>query len=136
MDDKTSQSPAPVRLDKWLWYARFYKTRGLAMEAIKAGKIKLEGNRVKPSKTVRPGEVYTLRIDPYSWTVKVLATGTRRGPAAEAALLYEETAESREARLLLAEQIRLNNRLLPQTAGRPTKRDRRRIVRFTEPFSK
>jgi len=131
MNENTENSSATVRLDKWLWFARFYKTRGLAMEAIKAGKVKLAGNRVKPAKTVRPGEVYTLRIDPYSWTVRVLATGTRRGPAPEAALLYEESAESREARSLLSAQLKINNQLLPQTEGRPTKRDRRQIVRFT-----
>jgi ribosome-associated heat shock protein Hsp15 len=131
MSDNTENSSGTVRLDKWLWFARFYKTRGLAMEAIKAGKVKLAGNRVKPAKTVRPGEVYTLRIDPYSWTVTVVATGTRRGPAAEAALLYAESAESREARALLSEQLKINNQLLPQTEGRPTKRDRRQIVRFT-----
>ena len=131
MNDNTENSSGAVRLDKWLWFARFYKTRGLAMEAIKAGKVKLAGNRVKPAKTVRPGEVYTLRIDPYSWTVTVIATGTRRDPAAEAVLLYEETPESREARALLSAQLKINNQLLPQTEGRPTKRDRRQIVRFT-----
>ncbi len=103
------------------------------MEAIKAGKIKLTGNRVKPSKTVRPGEVYTIRIDPYTWTISVLAPGTRRGPAVEAALLYEEGTESLENRSLLAEQLKINNSLLPRTDGRPSKRDRRKIVRFTRP---
>ncbi len=131
MVDNSENSSGTVRLDKWLWFARFYKTRGLAMEAIKAGKVKLAGNRLKPAKTVRPGEVYTLRIDPYSWTVTVVATGARRGPAAEAVLLYQESAESREARALLSEQLKINNRLLPQTEGRPSKRDRRQIVRFT-----
>ena len=131
MTDINEEAGNSVRLDKWLWYARFYKTRGLALEAIKAGKIKLGGNRVKPSKTVRPGEVYTLRMEPYLWTVTVRAVGSRRGPAAEAALLYEETAQSREDREALATQIKLNNQWVPQTHGRPTKRDRRQIVKFT-----
>jgi len=131
MYDNPVIPPAPVRLDKWLWYARFYKTRALAIEAIKAGKIKLAGHRVKPSRLVHPGEVYTLRIDPYSWTITVRALASRRGPAAEAALLYEETPASAEGRSLLAEQLKINNRLVPQTEGRPTKRDRRKIVRFT-----
>lgn len=131
MFDKTANSTDTARLDKWLWYARFYKTRGLALEAIKAGKVKLAGDRVKPSKTVRPGEVYTLRIDPYSWTITVLALAKRRGPASEAALLFKESAQSRENRSLLAAQLKINNSLLPQTQGRPTKRDRRKLVRFT-----
>lgn len=131
MTDNNEEDAHTVRLDKWLWYARFYKTRALALEAIKAGKVKLAGNRVKPSKTVRPGEVYTLRIDPYLWTVTVRAPGSRRGPAAEAALLYEESAQSRLDRETLAAQIKLNNQLVPQTHGRPTKRDRRQIVKFT-----
>jgi len=132
MSDNKTNSSEPVRLDKWLWCARFYKTRALALEAIKAGKIKLDGNRVKPSKAVHPGEVYTLRIDPYLWTISVQALSHRRGPASEAALLYEETAESRENRNLLSAQLKLNNQLLPQTSGRPTKRDRRKLVRFTQ----
>lgn len=131
MNENNDETGNTVRLDKWLWYARFYKTRALALEAIKAGKIKLAGSRVKPSKTVRTGEVYTLRIDPYSWTVTVRAPGSRRGPAAEAALLYEETAQSRQDRETLAAQIKLNNQWIPQTHGRPTKRDRRQIVKFT-----
>jgi ribosome-associated heat shock protein Hsp15 len=131
MYDNSEVSTGPVRLDKWLWCARFYKTRGLALAAIKAGKVKLDGNRVKPSKLVHPGEVYTLRMEPYYWTISILALATRRGPATEAALLYEESAESREARKLLAEQLKINNKLLPVTEGRPSKRDRRKIVRFT-----
>ena len=131
MSDKTAKSSDPVRLDKWLCYARFYKTRGLALEAIKAGKVKLAGNRAKASKTVRPGEVYTLRIDPYTWTITVLLEGSRRAPASEAALLYEETGESRTNRNLLAEQLKINNKLLPHTDGRPGKRDRRKLIWFT-----
>lgn len=132
MSVNKTNSTEPVRLDKWLWCARFYKTRALALEAIKAGKIKLDGNRVKPSKAVHPGEVYTLRIDPYLWTITVRALSHRRGPASEATLLYEETAESHETRQQLSAQIKLNNQLLPQTSGRPTKRDRRKLVRFTQ----
>jgi len=120
-----------LRLDKWLWYARFYKTRQLAIEAIKAGKIKSDGNRVKPSRMVRPGDIYTINRSPYACTITVKALASRRGTASEAAVLYEESQQSINARLLLAEQLKLNDAMAPRSHGRPTKRERRKLVQFT-----
>jgi len=120
-----------LRLDKWLWYARFYKTRQLAIEAIKAGKIKADGNRVKPSRIVRPGDIYTINRTPYAYTITVKALASRRGTASEAAVLYEESQQSIKTRLLLAEQLKLNDAMAPRSQGRPTKRERRKLVQFT-----
>ena len=118
-----------MRLDKWLWAARFYKTRSLAAQAIDAGKVKLNGGRAKPSKDVKPGDVVELRSGELQWQVEVRAVSARRGPAAEAAKLYAEAEESRSKR----EQMLLARRAGPQPVhhGRPTKRDRRMIRRFT-----
>lgn len=125
-----ADDPARIRLDKWLWAARFFKTRALAVEAVTGGKVHVNGQRCKPSHPVHLGE--TLRIqrglDEYRVTVKAISD--RRGPAREAALLYEETAESRQQREELSAQRRLQSSQYPASAGRPTKQDRRRIVRF------
>lgn len=115
-----------VRLDKWLWAARFYKTRSLSAEEIDKGRVRLNGQTAKPSREVKPGDVLDLRIGQVQRTVTVQAISGVRGPAPVAALLYEETAESTALRLAAAEQRRLS----PEPAhsisqGRPTKRDRR-----------
>ncbi len=120
-----------VRLDKWLWAARFFKTRGLAAEAVAGGKVHAGGQRCKPSHTVRLGEVLRIQRGPDERLVAVKALSGRRGPASVAVLLYEETAESRQRREALREQRRLERSLFLQPAGRPTKQDRRRIIRFT-----
>lgn len=120
-----------VRLDKWLWAARFFKTRGLAAEAVAGGKVHVGGQRSKPSHVVRIGEILRVQRDPDEYTVAVKALSDRRGPVKEAVLLYEETAESRARREQLAEQRRLQHLAFPQPSARPTKQDRRRIVRFT-----
>jgi ribosome-associated heat shock protein Hsp15 len=117
----------PVRIDKWLWAARFFKTRGLAAEAVKGGRVHLGGQPAKPSKDVKPGDRLEISIGQTRFTVDVRATAERRGPAAEAALLYEETPESRQARERAAEQRRLAPAPAPDLGGRPTKRDRRRL---------
>ena len=117
-----------VRLDKWLWAARFFKTRALAAEAVAGGKVHAGGQRAKPARAVCPGEILHIQRGPDEYTIVVKALSGRRGPASEAVLLYEETAESRQRREALAEQRRLDS---PAYAGRPTKQDRRRIVRFT-----
>ena len=121
-----------VRLDKWLWAARFFKTRALANEAVTGGKVHVGGQRCKPSHTVHVGEVVHIQRGPEEYRVTVTALSDRRGPASVAALLYEETAESRQQREALREQRRLERSAMPQPAGRPTKQDRRRIVRFTQ----
>jgi ribosome-associated heat shock protein Hsp15 len=120
-----------MRLDKWLWAARFYKTRSLAVQAIDGGRVKLNGERAKPSKDVKPGDLIELRAGELRWHVEVRAVSARRGPAAEAAKLYAETDASRARR----EQALALRRAGPHPAqdarGRPTKRDRRMIRRFT-----
>jgi ribosome-associated heat shock protein Hsp15 len=116
-----------VRLDKWLWAARFFKTRALATEAVLGGHVHLNGARVKPAKDVHPGDRLEIRIGTDTWTVGVLALADRRGPASVAATLYEEAEESREAR----ERNRLERRaarpLGADLGRRPTKQDRRRL---------
>ena len=119
-----------VRLDKWLWAARFFKTRSLAAEAISSGKIQAEGARVKPAHNVTLGETLTIRRGPYEYTVVVRELSRQRGPASRAALLYEETLESVEKREELAAQIKLQGAATPFPPRRPNKRDRRRIIRF------
>jgi ribosome-associated heat shock protein Hsp15 len=116
----------PVRVDKWLWAARLTKTRALAADAIKAGRVQVNGVPAKPSKDVRPGDRLELRTGPVRVSVVIRGTAQRRGPAKEAELLYEETAESREARERHAQEHRLA-RLQGGEGGRPTKRDRRRL---------
>ena len=117
----------PVRVDRWLWAARLFKTRGLAVEAIKGGRVEINGERAKPSKDVRPGDRVEFTSGPVRRTVVVSATSVRRGPASEAALLYDETAESRAARERLAEERRLAGMTGARSGMRPTKRDRRRL---------
>ena len=118
---------APVRVDKWLWAARLLKTRALAAEAVKGGRVHVNGNAVKPSRDLRPGDRLELSVGQRRMVVDVRATSERRGPAKEAALLYEETQESIAARERLAAQRRLDATPRPQPGGRPTKRDRRRL---------
>ena len=120
-----------VRLDKWLWAARFFKTRTLATEAVAGGKVHVGGQRSKPSHAVRVGEILRVQRGFDECIVAVKALSDRRGPAKEAALLYEETAESVRRREELGEQRRLQRLAFWRPAGRPTKQDRRRIVRFT-----
>ncbi|OIN92976.1 MAG: RNA-binding protein [Comamonadaceae bacterium CG1_02_60_18] len=115
-----------LRIDKWLWGARFYKTRSLASDEIALGRVRIHGNAVKPAHEVKPGDVIELRIGNLRRTVQVLALSDKRGPAPVAALLYQET----EASVLLREQLAQQLRLTPEPAlsrsqGRPTKRDRR-----------
>jgi ribosome-associated heat shock protein Hsp15 len=116
----------PIRVDKWLWAARLVKTRALAADAVKAGRVQVNGVAAKPSKDVRPGDRLELRTGPVRMNLIVRGTAPRRGPASEAARLYEETAESRDARERHAEERRLA-RQDGGEGGRPTKRDRRRL---------
>ena len=112
-----------MRIDKWLWAARFFKTRTLAVEAIAAGHVSVNGERTKPAKEVRPGDRVVVRRPPFEHAVAVKALSERRGPAAEAALLYEETAESRARRAVLA--VEMKSLPQPRFKGRPTKKTRR-----------
>ena len=120
--------PGRVRLDKWLWAARFFKTRSLAADAIEGGKVDVNGERAKRAKLVRAGDEIRVRQPPYGTIVHVRDVSERRGPASVATLLYEETAESRERR----EHLAAERRAMPDAfdAGRPSKKDRRDIQRW------
>lgn len=119
-----------VRLDKWLWAARFYKTRSLAAEAIEGGKVQVNGERVKRAKPMQVGDEIRIRLGPYEHQIVVRELSERRGPATAAAGLYEEKPASRAAREALALQLKtLHAAFLPER-GRPTKRDRREIEKF------
>ncbi len=122
-------TPAPdrTRVDKWLWAARFFKTRGLASEAIQGGRVKVNGVRAKPAREVHRGDQVEVRIGELTWAVVVEGIAEKRGSATQAALLYTETPESRERRELFAAQRRLAPVPGTDSRGRPTKRDRRRI---------
>lgn len=119
-----------MRLDKWLWAARFFKTRQLAHEAIAGGKVHLNGQRTKPGKEIGVGAMLEITKDQLSWTLKVVGLSTRRGPAKEAALLYEETPESLALRQAELQRRRELKDLDVVSDGRPNKRDRRLIHRF------
>jgi ribosome-associated heat shock protein Hsp15 len=119
-----------VRIDKWLWAARLSKTRGLAAEAVKGGRVELNGQRVKPAKEIKPGDRLIITSGPYRREVVVLELAERRVSAKEAERLYEETPESLAAREQLRSERRLASAPLPQPGGRPTKRDRRRMDRW------
>ena len=130
-DDQEDGDDGRVRLDKWLWAARFFKTRSLAAEAITGGKVTMHGDRVKPARPLQIGDEIAIRLGPYEHIVHVRALSERRGPATVAATLYEETSESLAARTKLAEQLRLSPApLVYEEKGRPTKRDRREIDRW------
>ncbi len=120
----------PVRLDRWLWTTRFFKTRGLAKGAVDGGKIQLNGARAKPAKTVQPGDVLQISRGDERYEVTVLATGTRRVSAALAAEMYSETPESRARREARAEQRRLQALDTSAPERRPDKRARRALRRF------
>ena len=116
-----------TRIDKWLWAARFYKTRALAAEAIAGGKVQVNGERVKRAKPLQVGDEVRIRQGPYEHQVAVRDLSDRRGPAVQAAALYEEKPESRAAREALVLRLKsLHSAFLPER-GRPTKKDRREI---------
>ncbi|MCW8926233.1 MAG: RNA-binding S4 domain-containing protein [Xanthomonadales bacterium] len=126
----------PVRLDKWLWAARFFKTRSMAREAVSGGKIHLNGKRAKPARPLNIGDELRIQRGEEELIVTVLDLSMRRGPATVAQSLYEESGENREKREKLAEERRLQYQ---QRAGhererRPDKRQRRRLIRFKNKF--
>jgi len=129
----SDSAPSKVRLDKWLWAARFFKTRSLAAEAIAAGKVQVAGDRAKPAKLLQEGDEVRVRLGPYEHTVHVRGLSERRGPATVAATLYEETPDSIAARARLAEQLRMAPAaFVYEEKGRPTKRDRRELDRLRD----
>ncbi len=122
--------PDAVRLDKWLWAARFYKTRSLATQAVAGGKVHLNGERAKPARLVHPGDLLRIRIGPFEHTVTVAGLAERRGTAQAAATLYLETAASARARQALGLQLKLHAVPVYEGKGRPTKKARRNIDRL------
>ncbi len=118
------------RLDKWLWLARFYKTRSLASQAITGGRVHLNGERIRPAHRVRAGDRISIRVQGIVGEFDVTGLPARRGPAAEAQAHYVETPASAQRRARLREQQRLADRSLPRPDSRPDKRDRRRLLRL------
>lgn len=121
-----------MRIDKWLWAARFFKTRSAAQQAVEGGKVKVNGERAKPSKEVKTGDRLVIHIGAYEWVIRVVQISDRRGPAAVARTLYEEDEESRTCR---TEQVALRRLAAdPERGrrGRPTKRERRQLERWRE----
>ena len=119
-----------VRMDKWLWAARFFKTRSLAARACDLGRIAANGQPAKPAREVRPGDLLQVKNDGGDFQVEVLILSEMRGPAAVAQTLYHETEESRELRLKLAEERKAMPNFEALREGKPSKRDRRKIGRL------
>ncbi len=131
--DSDAAGPDRVRIDKWLWAVRFFKTRSIAADAISGGKVELNGERTKPAKLLQVGDEVRLRLGPYEHIVLVRGLSERRGPATDASRLYEETPASIAARAKHAEQLRMAPAaFVYEEKGRPTKRDRREIERFRD----
>jgi len=123
-----------MRIDKWLWAARFYKTRSLAQQAIAAGRVKLNDARIKPAHELKPGDALAIRVGDFEWQIMVKALSDKRGPADAARQLYEESAASRTERERRQDLRRWGAEPASSLKGRPTKRDRRRIEGFTSPL--
>ncbi|MCX8575489.1 MULTISPECIES: ribosome-associated heat shock protein Hsp15 [unclassified Gilliamella] len=119
-----------IRLDKWLWAARFYKTRSLAREMVEGGKVHYNGQRTKPSKLVEVGAILTLRQGSDQKTIKILAINGQRRSAQEAQLLYQETQESIDKREKIAEARKLNALTMPHPDRKPDKKERRNLIKF------
>jgi ribosome-associated heat shock protein Hsp15 len=119
-----------VRMDKWLWAARFFKTRALAARACELGRILSHGVEAKPAREVRVGDRLEVRNEGGTFEIDVLEVSEMRGPAAVAQALYRETEESKAARLKVAEERKAMQQYAPLPERRPTKRDRRRIIQF------
>ena len=132
MNHKISTEPgARLRIDKWLWAARFYKTRSLASDAVEKGRVKVGGANVKPSKDVRVGDIVEIDIEGLGWQVEVLGLCDVRGPATVARMLYAETEDGRAKRMAEAERRKTFREPAAGMQGRPTKRDRRIIDKFS-----
>jgi len=125
----TNDNSERFRIDKWLWAARFFKTRSLATAAVECGKVLVNEARVKPAKSVAPGDMLDIRIGQLQFVVEVLALSGKRGSATDAQKLYRETDDSRQRRLAIAALLKEQPPPF-RFKGRPTKRDRRVIERF------
>ena len=121
-----------MRIDKWLWAARFYKTRSLAQQAVEGGKVTVSGERVKPSKELKTGDALVIRIGAVEWTIAVKQLSDKRGSATIARTLYEESASSQARRAEQSALRKLNVEPAAERHGRPTKRERRELDRWRE----
>lgn len=126
----SSDGQIRVRLDKWLWAARFFKTRALAADAVETGKVEVNGERSKRAKQLQVGDSLRIRLGPYHHIVTVRALSEKRGPASVAATLYEESAEGRRAREAMQLQVKAAQSVPGYDRGRPTKKDRRDIEKL------
>jgi len=120
-----------LRIDKWLWAARFFKTRSLAQQAVAASKVKVGGDKVKPAHDLKVGDAVSVRVGDYEWSLVVKILSERRGPAVQARLMYEETAESRKERERRMDIRRFSPEPASSIRGRPTKKDRRDLEDWT-----
>ena len=127
-----TDTPDRMRLDKWLWAARFYKTRKLAAEAVQGGKVHLNGLRSKPGREVQPGTRLTIGKGPFEWDITVAVIPRQRRPASEARHFYTESEHSHARRQEIAARMRAEKAALPGTHHRPNKRERRLIHRFKQ----
>ena len=123
-----------VRLDKWLWAARFFKTRSVAREAVSGGKVQLNGNRAKPGRTIETGDELRIQRGEDVFEITIAEPSSRRGPATVARTLYEESEENRTKREHLEEERKLSRQQHATRERRPDKRQRRRIVRFKNKY--
>jgi len=135
--DSSYPPAARLRIDKWLWAARFFKTRGLAQDAVEAGRVRFViagqlGDRLKSSREVRIGDVLQIQVGDLIWTITLLGLSDKRGPATVARQLYQESEESQAARLLQIETRKAQFEPGSSIKGRPTKKDRRQIHRFND----
>jgi len=121
-----------IRLDRWLWAARFFKTRAVSSTAVTGGKVQVNGSRAKPAKQVQVGDNLRVRVGPYEWIVTVRAVTERRGSPRDAQLLYDESPQGRAARERLAEAHKIAPAPTYQGKGRPTKKERRELQRLEE----
>lgn len=124
-------SDEPLRIDKWLWAARFFKTRSLATKAVDGGRVRVNGEGAKPSRGLKVGDELAIRVGELEWVIEVKALSSRRGPSAQAALLYAEREDSRARRMAAIALRKTQPHPAAGVKGRPTKRDRRLIHRFT-----
>ena len=130
-DEETGSS---MRLDKWLWCARFFKTRSQAADSIRNGRVLVNNKKVKPAKIIDSGARLRISKGPWLFDVTVTSLSTTRKPAAEATMLFTESPESIAQREKVASQLKLDSLLAPKTRGRPTKHERRALVEFKNRF--